>query len=96
MLRKTTDGNVTLDMPDFDKHMKWSLSTFTQLPESSGNAFQEELHLHTVFYIANPTESQMEMLKELSDTQAEFPPTQNMATLVFLYLLTQICGENLT
>ena len=37
----------------------------------------------------------MMKLKELSDTQSEFPPTKNIATLVFLYLFTHICRDKL-
>ena len=34
-------------------------------------------------------------LKELSGTSSDLPPTKNMATLVFLFLLTRICKEKL-
>lgn len=40
-------------------------------------------------------ESRMAYLKELSGSLSDSPPTQNVAALVFLYLLTHICREKL-
>lgn len=98
VLSQTVDGAVTLDLADFGHHMKCSLSALTHCPESNG-AVIRILELSTApitdsIYIP-PSESQMVYLKELSGSLTDSPPTLNVATLVFLYLLTHICREKL-
>ena len=48
--------------------------------------------MNNVFLSLSLSESHMSSLRELSGTNLETPPTQNTATLVFLYLLTNICS----
>ena len=36
ILKRTEDGEVTLDLPDFQHKIKWSTSALTCRPESSG------------------------------------------------------------
>ena len=36
VLSQTVDENVTLDLDDFNHHVKWSLSDLTDFPESNG------------------------------------------------------------
>ena len=40
VLKQTTDHLVTLDLPDFDHHIQWSISALTQLPEANGTTIE--------------------------------------------------------
>ena len=93
VLRQVGGAAVTLNLPDFNHHMQWSLSTLHSLyTEPSGVC----VCVVCLRLNCSVSDSQMKKLKELSGVDSESPATQDTATLVFLYLLSGVCREKLT
>ena len=99
VLRQVGGAAVTLDLPDFNHHIQWSISTLHNLyTEPSSVCVCVCVCVCVVCLRLNcpVSDSQMKKLKELSGVDSESPATQDTATLVFLYLLSSVCREKLT